>query len=215
MTSKTIEVVKGVPIDKAMQELIDRIQTMSQKYVVVGVTSDKAPREPKKKPLRNPKKKVSNKTGEERTNNAALAYLHENGSPADRIPPRPFMRQGIAEMRKEIPVILSNGIHKELDGKKGALNQSMHAVGLRAKNSIQGYIRDSSHFVPLSDLTIEKRAADRENSSFHKNKPLYQELRKAGFDRQQAQRMTGFKPLIDTGALLASINYGIRKDGED
>lgn len=202
-------------MDKAMQDLIERIQTMSKNYIVVGVTSDKAPREQEKKPLRNPKKKVSNRSGDERVNNAELAYLHENGSPADRIPPRPFMKRGVAGMRQEIPIILSNGIHRELDGKKGALKQSMHAVGLRAKNSIQDFIRDSSNFAPLSDLTIEKRAADRDSSSFHRNKPLYKELRRAGFDRQQAQRMTGFKPLIDTGALLASINYGIRKDGED
>lgn len=205
---KAVQVVKGLPLDDALKDVLERVKKASGNFVVVGVTSDKSERKPTKR-------KGSNKQGDENVNNASLAYLHENGSPADHIPPRPFLKQGIAEMKKEIPAMLSNGLRRELDGKKGALNQSMHAVGLRAKNAVQAYIRDSSHFAPLSDTTIENRAADRDNSSFHTNKGLYKELRRAGFDRRQAQHIAGYKPLIDTGALIGSINYGIRKDGKD
>lgn len=205
---KAVQVVKGLPLDDALKDVLERVKKASGNFVVVGVTSDKSKRKPTKR-------KGSNKQGDENVNNASLAYLHENGSPADHIPPRPFLKQGIAEMKKEIPAMLSNGLRRELDGKKGALNQSMHAVGLRARNAVQAYIRDSSHFAPLSDTTIENRAADRDNSSFHTNKGLYKELRRAGFDRRQAQHIAGYKPLIDTGALIGSINYGIRKDGKD
>lgn len=205
---KAVQVVKGLPLDDALKDVLERVKKASGNFVVVGVTSDKSERKPTKR-------KGSNKQGDENVNNASLAYLHENGSPADHIPPRPFLKQGIAEMKKEIPAMLSNGLRRELDGKKGALNQSMHAVGLRARNAVQAYIRDSSHFAPLSDTTIENRAADRDNSSFHTNKGLYKELRRAGFDRRQAQHIAGYKPLIDTGALIGSINYGIRKDGKD
>lgn len=205
---KAVQVVKGLPLDDALKDVFERVKKASGNFVVVGVTSDKSERKPTKR-------KGSNKQGDENVNNASLAYLHENGSPADHIPPRPFLKQGIAEMKKEIPAMLSNGLRRELDGKKGALNQSMHAVGLRARNAVQAYIRDSSHFAPLSDTTIENRAADRDNSSFHTNKGLYKELRRAGFDRRQAQHIAGYKPLIDTGALIGSINYGIRKDGKD
>lgn len=205
---KAVQVVKGLPLDDALKDVLERVKKASGNFVVVGVTSDKSERKPTKR-------KGRNKQGDENVNNASLAYLHENGSPADHIPPRPFLKQGIAEMKKEIPAMLSNGLRRELDGKKGALNQSMHAVGLRARNAVQAYIRDSSHFAPLSDTTIENRAADRDNSSFHTNKGLYKELRRAGFDRRQAQHIAGYKPLIDTGALIGSINYGIRKDGKD
>lgn len=205
---KPVSLVRGMPIDDALKDVIERVKKASGNYVVVGVTSDKSTRKPTKR-------KGSNKQGDEGVNNASLAYLHENGSPADHIPPRPFLKQGITEMKREIPVMLSNGLRRELDGKKGALKQSMNAVGLRAKNAVQDYIRDSSHFAPLSDKTIARRAEDRENSSFHANKGWYKELRRAGFDRQQAQQIAGYKPLIDTGALIGSINYGIRKDGED
>ena len=211
MTSKTIKVVKGLPIDKATQEIAERIYKMTRSYVVVGIPSSKTERKQDDKP----KRKKSNKQGDENVNNASLAYLHENGSPADRIPPRQFMKPGINMMKGIIPRVLSNGIRRELDGYKGATIEAMNAVGRTAAEAIQDYIMDGSHLAPLADSTIRRRAEDRENSTFHANKSLYEQMRQSGASRREAQAAAGYKPLIDTGSLVGSITYGIRKDGED
>lgn len=214
MSQKTISIVKGMPIDDATQALAERIYTLTRSYVVVGIPADNASREDKdedekKQPVSEDDKK------REPPNNAELAYIHENGSPARHIPPRPFMKQGINEMKGLIPVVLSNGLRKELAGYKGAAQHALKGVGEKAAKSIRKYIDDSSHFEPLADSTIRSRAGDRKKSSFHINKQLYRELRKAGVDPRQAQATAKYKPLIDTGTLKGSITYGIRKDGND
>lgn len=212
MTSKTISIVKGVPINDATQALAERIYEMTRSYVVVGIPAEEAEREDKEE-----KKQPASDDDKKRRqpNNAELAYIHENGSPARRIPPRPFMKPGINEIKGLIPVVLSNGLRRELDGYKGAAQAALDGVGQEAVTSIRNYIDDSSHFEPLADSTIMNRARDRKKSEFHTNKPLYRKLRKDGASPAQAQSTAGYKPLIDTRALIGSITYGVRTDGND
>jgi hypothetical protein len=92
--------------------------------------------------------------------NAALAYIHEFGSPAANIPARPFMREGIEEARERITAQLEKGSKALLDGDPHKADQALNAAGLIAVNSIKGKITDGD-FAPLAEATIRRKGSDR------------------------------------------------------
>ena len=70
-----------VKVKKDMRNLLKELDALAQKRVLVGVPEDADSRgeEGYKTPI----------------GNAALAYIHDNGSPRQGIPARPFMQPGI------------------------------------------------------------------------------------------------------------------------
>lgn len=115
--------------------------------------------------------------------NAALAYIHEFGSPAANIPARPFLRPGIQAVQVEIEDRLRSTAHDVMGGDTGKAEAGLNAVGLIAQTSVQKAITDGD-FAPLAASTLAAR-------------------RSRGF--------MGTKPLIETGALRQAIRYVIRK----
>lgn len=116
--------------------------------------------------------------------NAALGYIHDNGSPARNIPARPFMRPGIENAKDGIAAALKAGALAAMDGKSPLSSQTK--AGLLAENGIKAKITDGP-FEPLGARTLAAR-------------------RRRG--------RTGDKPLIDTGQLRRSITHVIRPKGE-
>ena len=153
--------------------------------VLVGVPAEKAQRKEENQPM----------------NNATLAYIHDNGSPAANIPARPFMRPGIYAAQDKITGALRAGAVQALDGKTAAVERSLNIAGLTAQSSIRGVINEGIA-PPLADSTLEARARRGSKSAKH-------EL------NARSQGMTlgnaGAKPLIDTGQLRNSINYVVRR----
>ena len=129
-----------------------------------------------------PAEKGQRRDGEGMTN-AALAYVHDNGSAAANIPARPFMVPGIQDARDPIVASLRAGAVQALKGKPAAVERALHIAGLRAQSSIRAKI-NSGIEPELADSTLEAR---------------------------RARGRTGTKPLIDTGQLRNSINYVVRK----
>jgi phage gpG-like protein len=113
--------------------------------------------------------------------NAMLAYIHDNGSPAQNIPARPFMRPGIESAKGAIEAVMKLGAKKALDGDETAVVVSLHQAGLIAQRSIRARINEGID-PPLAESTLRARA------------------------RKGAK---GTKPLIRTGQLRNSINYVI------
>jgi hypothetical protein len=158
LTLKGIKVV----VDN-LPKVVDAIYAITDSELLVGVPAEKG-------------------TRTDKINNAALAYIHENGSPAANIPARPFMAPGIKNAEKQIIGLLVDGARKALDGNKAAVMAGFHRAGLIAVNSIRKKITDGP-FAPLSPRTLAAR-------------------KRKGFK--------GTKPLIVTGQLRRSINYVIR-----
>jgi hypothetical protein len=123
-------------------------------------------------------------------NNAALAYIQENGAPEVNIPPRPFMKPGVAAVRSEISARLKKAGEFALQGRGDAVNREFHRVGTVARDAIKAKITDGP-FTPLKPSTIAARKSKR-----------------------KSRNNTDIKPLIDTGALRASISYVVRTEGK-
>ena len=146
------------------------IDALGKARVMVGVPADKASR------------------SGDTINNAALAYIQENGAPEVNIPPRPFMKPGVASVQPQIAAGLKKAGEFALQGRSDAVDRQFHRVGAIGRDAIKAKITDGP-FVPLKPSTIAAR----------KNK-------------RKSRKNTDIKPLIDTGALRNSINYVVRKD---
>lgn len=115
-------------------------------------------------------------------NNATLAYIHDNGSPAANIPARPFMRPGIKTVQSRIVETLKAGASGVLRADPGQVDKALNRAGLIAQSSIRAEI-NSGIAPPLAASTLAAR---------------------------RARGRTGTKPLVDTAQLRNSINYVVR-----
>jgi hypothetical protein len=159
--------MKGVKVKKDFtKDLIQTMRGMSAQRVLVGIPQEKDPR--KGDPI----------------GNAALAYIHENGSPAQNIPARPFLVPGAKEASEKAPAILKASAIEALSGfdpKK--LDQGLNRVGLHAQSVVKQRIQNQVGFEPLKKGTLSAR-------------------KRKGFQ--------GEKALIRTGEMMNSIKYVIR-----
>ncbi len=90
-------------------------------------------------------------------NNAALLYIHENGSPAAHIPARPSLHPGVNRVRQQIIALLRAGAAAAAAGKGEALLiRNMNTAGLLAVNSVRGVIR--AHIPPPLAATTKNAA---------------------------------------------------------
>ena len=144
-----------------------------------------------------PGEKAERGDGDTHLNNAARAYIHDNGAPEANIPARPFMRPGIDNAREQIEDALKAGALKALDGNARGVGQAQHTAGMAAARAIQQKISDGP-FVPLAPRTI----ADRTQRDLA--------TRRGKNDGSP----TSITPLIDTGKMREAITYAIRRKGE-
>ena len=128
--------------------------------------------------------------------NAAIGYINEFGSPAQGIPPRPFLMPGIKKVQKQAANLLGVGAAQALTAMNPApLTVAQNKVGLLGQNSVRAAITEGEGFAPLAPATIRARLnrTQTPKSMTVKGKPRT------------------MKPLIDTGSLRTSITYVIRK----
>lgn len=125
---------------------------------------------------------ASENSRDDQIGNAQLGYIHENGSPANNIPARPWLRPGVESALPACINVLKEAA-KESFRNPRAVEQGLNRAGLAAVSAVKKYIRDSGNFVPLMHGTIKAR-------------------KRKGFQ--------GEKPLIRTGQMLNSVTYVIR-----
>nr|DAV51111.1 MAG TPA: virion morphogenesis protein [Caudoviricetes sp.] len=122
--------------------------------------------------------------------NAQLGYIHERGSPAANIPPRPFLEPGVKSAKEKIEKGLERAAKMAMSGDEKGFEAQMERVALSSASAVKGYMR-SGEFAPLSETTIRKRL---------------EKIKKSGG--------TGsvIKPLIDTASLLNAIDGVVVKE---
>jgi len=125
----------------------------------------------------------TNRTDDDPLGNAAIGYIQENGSPINNIPARPFLVPGVQSVADKVAGIFQKAGENALSGDLTAVQQGMNAAGLAAQSAVKRHITEGIP-PPLAQSTLAARAA-------------------------RAVKRT--KPLIDTGQLLNSITYVIRK----
>ena len=124
------------------------------------------------------------------TNVAEVAATQEFGSPARRIPPRPFMRPAIAHNKAKWFKSLNMSYKMIVTGKSG-LNNALEMVGLQVAGDIRVSIRDVTT-PPLAKATVQAR----------RNRLKHGE----------GISSTISKPLIDTGVMIGSITSEVQND---
>src|SRR5581483_11534357 len=88
--------------------------------------------------------------------NAALAYVHDKGSPAANIPARPFMEPGMKAVKDQIKTELTNAGKAVLKGGASSITNYLNRVGIIATRSIKAKITEGIA-PPLAPSTVEGR----------------------------------------------------------
>lgn len=165
-----------VRIRRSAKQIADAMTRLAKTDVLVGIPADKTGR--RDTPI----------------TSAALGFIHEYGSPAANIPPRPFLIPGIRAAAPRTTVYLAQAAKAAMDGNAERMERAMHAAGLAASVSVQSTIR-AGISPPLQASTVAGRRRRSAGSSY----------------RRKASAASQVTPLIDTGQLLASITYALRE----
>ena len=170
-----------------LEDLHEAIKLLARDEVLVGVPEEKTERDEEdgtKSPI----------------TNASLAYIHDNGAPEVNIPARPFMREGIEDVRGSITETQAKQAQYVLMGNKNKVSEGYQRVGMLAVKSIQARI-NAGIPPPLAESTLKRRAQKGRKGA---QKEL--DARAAGLP----PGMSLAKPLIDTAEMLKSISYVVR-----
>lgn len=133
----------------------------------------------------NSKKKKARlkKSAEKDINNAELLFIQENGSPINKIPPRPLLKPAIEAdgNRQAIAHEISASVKSQLDGDKEGAEKNMLRASIAGQNAARKWFTDGrNNWAPNAPSTVKRKGSDR--------------------------------PLIDTGALRASIVGVVREE---
>ena len=164
------EITKG---KDDLPKLLKQVHDLHSKIVLVGVPDERGSRD--------------ESTGKEITN-AALAFIHQNGSPAANIPARPFMTEGAASVQDRITQGLLRIGEAQLDPK--TTEQKMYYLYARLGEIAANGIKRKMTQGPWHKLAAGTKAY-----------------------RLRVGKRTDMKPLIFTGQLRASVTYVVRRVG--
>jgi hypothetical protein len=182
MIAFTQDVKINTKID--VQDILKNLQALSGNRVLVGVPEGEDPRSS------DPKAKVGN---------AALARIHDLGSPKQGIPARPFMKPGIAKAQNYINVALKEAASYWLAKDKEQFNMALVRAGFAAQTSIQNVINKGEGFVPLKRATLLGR--------LRKRKYLWNYYHKPWMKDKKNEFLATLHPLIDSGSLRNAITF--------
>ena len=115
--------------------------------------------------------------------------MHENGSPANNIPPRPFLVPGLEANREMIVDGLKGAMDCALKGDEKKCGQALERLAIRSASAVKSYMQ-TADFEPLKPRTI----ANRNRSRLTKG------------TRENEREGVGIRPLINTGQLRDAID---------
>lgn len=179
------------------KSFMQALKEMQAKEVLAGFPADEEERQGTK--VVNGKAVKSGEPSD--ITNAALAYIHNTGSPEQNIPARPFMVEGIETKADVIAERMGDVGVAALDGDVLAVDRGLHTVGAVARDAIKNKIIDGP-FQPLAESTLK-------NYARQGIKAAQDELdsRAAG----NAPNPDNERPLNRTGQLRNAVNYVVRE----
>jgi hypothetical protein len=160
---------------------INKMLGLTNKVVLVGVPEEKDPR-----------------VEGQGIGNAALAYIHDNGSPLQNIPARPFMIPGVQKAQESINKQLLGAIKAHLEGNENKVDIYLNRAGLVAQNSIRRVINEGEGFTPLKRATLLARLRARKSA-------------RKWPKEQRESVMASMHPLINTAQMRNAISYVVVK----
>lgn len=158
--------MKNVKITKDnVASLLRNIRAMQQEEVLIGYPEDGAARK-----------------ASDGISNAALAFIHNNGSTLNNIPARPYLVPGVERASEGVQKLLRKAAERALEDPSEVRN-GLERAGLYAVSQVKKVLVEND-FQPLAPQTLRRR-------------------RKQGFE--------GDKALIRTGQLLNAVTHVVRK----
>jgi hypothetical protein len=176
-----------------VSRVVKGINTLATTRTLVGVPAEKAGR-----------------SDDGSINNAALAYIHDNGAPEANIPARPFMRPGIKNAQEKITDQFQKTAEAAVDKGPETALRGFARAGMIAQASIRAAI-GSNIPPPLQPATIRNRQKGRRTKGMRKSETEYGALVTSGVAPGEAQSTVGIVALVNTGQLRNAINYVVRK----
>nr|DAP65858.1 MAG TPA: virion morphogenesis protein [Caudoviricetes sp.] len=128
--------------------------------------------------------------------NSDLGWIHEKGSPAAGIPPRPFLEPGVESVKGKLADRMGQAITAALKGNEAAMDAYLETAAIEAESAVKGYMHDGK-FAPLSPNTIRSRNRSRGTKD-----------KRPG----EAEGTASVQPLINTGALRDAIMAMVHKE---
>lgn len=178
------------------------VTSLVKQRVLVGIPGD-TPARPAEPGQSNP------------INNAVLGYILETGSPAQNIPPRPFLVPGVKSVRPQMTAILARAAEKAFTGDAGAAEAGLRAVGFIAEEAVKQTML-TGDFAPLSDRTIQARARRRwsdtrwlKENKASRDARQYLKLRGEGVPDEVLQGADLATPLLDTRNLITAVTHAL------
>jgi len=219
--------------DATIEQITGAIKKLARKQLLVGIpmeTSSRAQSEWLNIMLGGKSGTISN---------ASLGYIHEFGSPARNIPPRPHLIPGVTKVLDEVKTKLTAAAKAALAGNTTQADAYLGQAGTLAVNSVQGVIR-SGDLQALAESTLAARRLRRPDIHYRVREQIVgleqarRDARRAGRkpDPQQMAQLEALRqqhhlgrqihlrgaqtaqdatPLIDTGSYMRAITYVIRE----
>ncbi len=128
--------------------------------------------------------------------NHLLGFVHEHGSPAANIPPRPFLVPGVKSGKEKVTKHLEAAMRAALNDDDKAVKALLEQAGSDAVSAVKLYMRNGT-FEPLKPSTIKNR----NRSRLTKGK------------RENEQQGKNIQPLTNTGALRDALDFYV-EDGD-
>ena len=88
---------------------------------------------------------------------ALQAYIKEHGSPAYRVPPRPFLEPGIEKHLDLVESGMKSALQDVLDGGDGRAQRERLGATMAAK--VQAYFQEDNGWPPNAPSTIKKKGS--------------------------------------------------------
>jgi len=185
--------IKVTVANDRTKELLESLRSLAKIDVLVGVPEEESSREGGK------------------VTNAELAFIHSNGSPLNKIPPRPFIEPAIedAENSEMISVELKKAAEAALDGKSDVMSRSLVRAGIQGQNAVRDWFTSPKNgWAPNTPYTILQKLKKKKDST---SKAIVRYVDEGGSlsDISGLEGMT--RPMIDTDQLRRSVTYVIRE----
>ena len=171
-------------------DIAKAIQKLSRVRLVVGVPQQNDPRQ------------------DSPIGNASLGYIHELGSPARNIPPRPHLVPGVEAALPEIIPLLKQAAQAALAGDESGMQNALAGAGQRGADSVRATIQAGIP-PPLQPATVAARVTGRSRRQT--------EAQRRGIGMRQLAREEivegGATPLIDTASYIRALTFVVRNVG--
>lgn len=140
MLKPTVNVLKK---GKGLEGLLKSLEALAKRDVLVGIPEANSSR-----PMEGP-------------NNAELAFLHTEGSPAQRIPARPFLQPSIMAEKEEIAKRQIKVIQAALKGDVQLSIVEIEKLGEMARQNAYDWFKDPrNNWPPNAPMTIRLKGSD-------------------------------------------------------